>query len=243
MYCPNCGSAVPEDGRFCPNCGQTVNTFGNTAVPCDPYTQTKDLTRRNEMAILDRLLNYFGPKQPQYDAFDDACKRVNHYARGAKSALLVWGCIVVGLALLMLVESLINYRYISDGPYFVFGILFLVVGIPMIVGGVLMKVFNRRSSSRAKGDYFTLSVELYTHFYECEDCPIGAEYTNPKILASLAYILQSGRADTIKEAINLLVAPHQAKIARFYLRSRETTAPIHAVTQIPTIFLPSSLFR
>lgn len=36
-------------------------------------------------------------------------------------------------------------------------------------------------------------------------CLIGAEYTNPKVITQLANIFRAGRADTIKEAINVLL--------------------------------------
>ena len=30
MFCPNCGTHIPDDSKFCPNCGATVGTQANT---------------------------------------------------------------------------------------------------------------------------------------------------------------------------------------------------------------------
>ena len=251
MFCPNCGGTVADDVRFCAHCGHALPVCQGTLPPqpvADAYAQQyqshKNLLRQNETAILNRLIDYFSPKQGAYDAFENACRRVNHYARGARNALLIWGCIVSGMSLILLLGSILTYYDVrSDDAPLIMGIVGLILGAPMVTGGILMKVVNRRNFNKALQDYYRLSVELYSHFYACTDCPVGAEYTNPKILASILARVQSGRADTIKEAINLLVTPNQAKIYRFYNQTQQNTASIHAQTQIPVIFLNERLFR
>ena len=50
-----------------------------------------------------------------------------------------------------------------------------------------------------------LAQELTQHFRAYGYCPVGPEYTNPSILQQIMSVIQSGRAETPKEAINVLL--------------------------------------
>ena len=47
--------------------------------------------------------------------------------------------------------------------------------------------------------------ELYQYYLNYGYCLVSAEYTNPSNLLAILHTIESGRADTIKEAINILV--------------------------------------
>lgn len=53
--------------------------------------------------------------------------------------------------------------------------------------------------------YKQLSEELDAHFKNYGYCPVAESYTNPKILREIREPINIGRADTIKESMNLLV--------------------------------------
>ena len=73
---------------------------------------------------------------------------------------------------------------------------------------------------------------------------MGPEYSNPHILVALRNTLQSGRADTIKECLNLMVADNNQRAMEDYLAQIQQNAAQSARANTATaIFLAASFFR
>ena len=58
--------------------------------------------------------------------------------------------------------------------------------------------------SRSCERYNIVVKELEEYYLSYGYCAIGMEFTNPRIIYKLADIVRQGRADNIKEAINIL---------------------------------------
>ena len=105
MFCSNCGNQVADGTRFCPHCGGGVAS-ANVSIPEAPvapdpmmqYQMQKNAVRHSEMRELDRLIGHFSQKADQYDDYDIATAAVNHYSRGARKAMIVWGAILAAEA-------------------------------------------------------------------------------------------------------------------------------------------------
>lgn len=249
MFCPYCGANLVDKSYFCMNCGKKIitslentETLSSNSNVVDPliqqYQAQKNATRKSELASLIAAISHFSQKANQFQEYDDVCNRVNYYSRGARNSLLIWGCIITTFALIMSLP-LIG----SNDPSASILLLFFVPGPLMIVGGILMKVNNIKKNSYYKERYAKLSKELYNHYLTYPHCPVGPEYANPKILNLFLNVLQSGRADTIKESINLVIDTHHKKQVRKYLAAIErNTAEINATTKVPTFFIAASFF-
>lgn len=249
MFCSYCGSPLAEGASFCNICGKCVNggavannpasdTWSATNIQMQQYQVQKTVIRQSEINSIANAYYYFSQKSSQFDEYDQACDKLNYYSRGAKSALLVWGCIASTLGLLCLIV------YLGLGVSVVPAILLLLFpGSLMITGGILMKVNNHKKFAYFKKKYAELSKELYDHYISYPNCPVGPEYVNPQILGLLLNVLQSGRADTVKESINLVIdETHRAKVREYLAAIEYNTAAINAKTSVTTTFVAASFF-
>lgn len=242
MNCPHCQRELPPDTKFCPACGGRVQ-FEPPTLPsyADPYQQRAEV-RQREMNSLGDLIRYFSPKQPEYDAYDDSCKKIIHFARGARSALLVWGCIILSLGLFVFLANIEDADLMDD--LVGISVVFLLPGIAMLVGGILLKVNNRKKYDNCMQTYRFLSQSLYKHYYGYPNCPVGPEYTNPRILSILMRNVSSGRCDTIQQSINCMIADaNYVIINRYCEQIRQQTASVNAGTGVTTIFAAPEFFR
>ena len=247
MFCPYCGAAAPDDSLFCISCGKQL-LADQTAViqsQMQMFQLQKQATRQSEIQALTDTYQHFARKSDQFKRYERVCSLVNHYAKGSSNALIIWGCIVstLGYLITMALISLSSETSLSAAslPF----ILFLdVPGILMLIGGIALKINCHKKLRRYKQEYAYLSQELYDYYIAYTKCPVGPEYVNPEILEQILNVLQSGRADTIKEAINLLVSGiNQVKIEKYLEAIRQNTASTNAHARNTAIFVAASFFR
>jgi hypothetical protein len=237
MYCSYCGTALADDAVFCTSCGKKVTSAQEQANTSEQeaqlYQAKKSAVRKSEMDALTAAHSHFSQKTETFQRYDYVCNRLKYYARGARSALLVWGCIIATFAFAIMLVLLEDRT--SPEPVVFAG---LIPGLLMILGGVLMKINNRSKYNRFKNRHAELSEELFDHYNSYPDCPVGPEYANPQILQYILGVLQSGRADTVKESINLAVdAQRQVRIQEHFGAIKR-----HAAPSVTAFFAPASFF-
>ena len=226
MFCPYCGQSLTDDASFCIFCGNMLPSVGKTLPAVRPvdgtrissgdsvpsgsylgrdheYRESRKAVREGELQSLTEVYDYFVRKSDRFEAYDRACAQVEHYSRGASSAMLIWGCIVSSLAAMMMIYSASEGSFEDDFLSFLF--LLLIPGLLMIAGGILLKVNCARKLARFRQEQTALAQELSDYYLAYPDCPVGPEFTNPDTLMALLNTIRSGRADTIKEALNLMV--------------------------------------
>lgn len=213
-FCSQCGNALKEGQRFCPACGSPVEGDVNPVAvnsqinTVNPKNDRMDL-RNSELKIMDELIRFFSVKQPVYDEYDRVSNMIYRLRRSSSKAALIWSIILLGvgffctfMGLTFLIEDSFDDVYL---PWLAYGILFLGIGGALMGVFVSLKKKRRNRMVEYTEKYYELSDELYQYYCGYENCPIGPEYTNPSNLAVVQRTIVSGRADTIKEALNLLV--------------------------------------
>ena len=233
MFCPHCGQQIADGSAFCSVCGKSTTNVA--AAPVMDFQAQKMAVRQSEISAMKQALDHFNQKRDEFIEYDYVCELVNHYAQGAKGALLVWGIIIAtaGLLMLMVPEAFVGSL-----------VAFVIPGAAMIFGGIMMKVKNRKNYAYFQQEYARLSEELYNHYVSYPNCPVGPEYANPEILETILGVLQSGRADTIKEALNLLIDDAERSEMSEYLNMIEqNTAAINAQTRVAAVFAAANFFK
>ncbi len=246
MYCPFCGNPNGDNATFCSTCGSQLvsapqqmypSPYAQTNIQAQQYQYQNAALRKGSIDSLYSAIAHFSQKSAQFEEYDHVCHQINRYSHGAKASLLIWGCIVFTLGLLIAITS----EDVETAA--MFACIFSLPGILMIVGGILMKIFNRRTLEQLKERYAALTNELYNHFVICPGCPVGTEYANPQVLGLLLDVIQSGRADTVKESINIVMDKRrQAQVRKYLAVLGRNTADVNAAMRISSMFIPAYLF-
>ena len=231
MYCNNCGSLVPDGTAFCGNCG--ANVAGGAPTQIQQFQNQKNVVRQSEMAELENAIGYFGQKRDLFKEYDLVSDLVVEFAGGAKKSLIVWGAIIFVVGLIMLFSS-------AGGG----SLLFILPGGAMIAGGILMQVNNKKKYQHYLDEYVRISGELMDYYNAYPNCPVGAEYSNPDILETILGVLKSGRADTIKESINLLISDAERAEMQATMQAIESyTAQASASASTAAFFAAANFFK
>ena len=234
MYCGKCGSFVPDGAAFCNNCGENLQMVAQAQM----FQAQKNAIRQSEMDELERAIAHFNQKRAEFEEYDYVSNQVVHYARGARKSLIVWGAIIASIGLLMLAVAG------SEAGVAPAAMIFLLPGIAMIAGGILMQVNNKKKLNEYSEQYARLSYELMNHYNAYPNCPVGAEYSNPEVLEIILGALRSGRADTIKESINVLISDAERAEMQEALSAIEAyTAQTSAGARAAAVFAAASFFR
>ena len=220
MYCSKCGKLIEDESRFCNGCGSPVG--GQAIANNNNYQTIVDSaanSRLKAMAEINRMIEYYSPKQQQYDELD-VCK-------GVSSTSVFWALGIISFVMclfaMVFVYIAIQYKKLFYSPSFIPSmnvgvVLIMTAAIFAAIGALffVIAIIKFKSNNRKIRDFRNSQLSLYEQRYEelaneLEDhflaygyCETGSEYTNPKILNALSKYIYSGRAITIQEAINLL---------------------------------------
>ncbi len=201
MFCSVCGQPIPDRSTFCSVCGTPVAPAGYANPQAQlqaQYQFQKNALRQGEIQALNSVIHFFSRLKSTFDEYKVVSEKAAHYACGAKAALIVWGTIIFTIG--MLVLGLSGGSDVATSSI----MAFLLPGSAMIVGGIFMQVNNRKKYAQYSKRQQELAAILNGYYQQYPDCPVGIDYCDPKTLNNIMSILQSGRADTIKEAISLL---------------------------------------
>lgn len=280
-FCPNCGTtqtaaedtvAMNTNQGAMPQYNQTPygnmpqNMNYNNPYYSTPYNDSMAV-RQNELNTMDKLINYFSAKQHLYDEYDYASNMIYRLSRFGGKAALIWSIILLSAALVFFISSItagtndLYSSYQQEEQATVFAALGIVA---LVAGGGLMGLFlglkgkRRRQLAHFTDRYFQLSDELYQYYCGYANCPIGPEYTNPTNLAVVKRTIVSGRAYTIRDALNILVEDaHRARMediatqtaqyaqqaAQYAQQTAANTNSIRRATTVTAVFTVANYFR
>jgi len=197
-------------------------------------------TRQKELRIMDDLIRYFSIVQKYYDEYDEVSERIYRLSCASSKAALVWGIIAsVGSLLLTLLTQ--------DGAW----LLLLLLGVGLIALYVFLQIRKKNRLTEASNRYYELGEKLIEHYAKYLNCPVGPEYTNPSNLRVVQRTIISGRADTIKEALNILVEDaHRNKMenlasqtAQYAQQAAEYAGNAATNTAVTAVFTAANFFQ
>lgn len=208
MFCQNCGNEVESTTSFCPKCGNSLSGTGPMQIRTSSVQQRQQI-RQDELNEIDRMINYFSKKQDKYNEYDSVCERLDPNYLRKRPSLIIWGLVSIATGILL----------ITGGGF--------LWSIPLILGGgALIFAFVKSTQARnnnyaeASKRYYELAEELYNYYCDYGPCLVSASYSNPSNLSAIRQMIQSGRADTIGDALNtLLDDEHKAAMEAYSQRT------------------------
>ena len=197
MFCQNCGKEVSEETKFCPSCGNAIN-------------QASSKNENKEGAgLLNELKKYyehFSKLSDVYNLYRIGNSLTNDldWQKKVKSNLIAgWIFFIIGtlgfiITLIPTIQSE-GILLIAFWQLFIFEIVFSIVGLVFII-----KNKKRKATLKFYTDNLPIfSQKISDHYQKLPNCSLPIEYTDSTIIPQLISLLDSKRADNLKEAINL----------------------------------------
>ena len=191
MFCQNCGTQITQNAAFCPICGQPMTASQPQSVSS---ASLRMQNREDELHEINRMIAYFSVKQSQFDELDAVRERLQPKYLRKRPSLLVWG----------IISAFWGFMFLFNGG--------IPIGVALLLGaGAMVFAFVRSTQIRkenyaaARQRFYELSEELERYHAGYGPCIVSVAYANPYTLAAIRDIIQSGRANTITDALNMLL--------------------------------------
>ena len=196
VNCPNCNGEVQinsaRDFGFCTFCGTKI-LFTKDA----PQNAMEAFTNNRDAALqeIDRLAEHFAPVTDLYNRIDRISRHMDVLEGKTYKGFVVWGVIAIVFGVIAL-----------GNRAWLVGTVLALVGALLIVVRFLLKNKCDREYREAMQQKYRLCREVRDLHEAYPHCPLGIEFCRPEIIRSLYEYIRQGRAETIKEAVNLMAA-------------------------------------
>lgn len=214
-YCSKCGAQMADGTRFCPSCGQPVSAVASGRMN-QSFNRGYQNEREEAIAELGRMSEYFGQKQDLYDTYDSQTATIKSLqyryttAENNKKLQKLFGAIFFLAAFFFGPSSKDSGLSLGEKFSKYFGVLLveaICVGLFFLDRKLKKQKLESLADeiSKASAAREITASKLLEHYNGYGYCPVGAELTNPRVLASIYEPLRQGRTTTIAGAINLLL--------------------------------------
>ena len=212
VTCPNCNGQVQIDASrefgFCSYCGTKI-VFEREA----PLNATQAFADNRSAALdeITRIMDHFEPVADDFRRVDAVNDEINFLSHKSYTGVIGAGIVILIIGIIIMLCGGIPV-----------GIAVLIVAIVLFVVPGVQKNNDSKTIEDLKEEKRDLSKLLMDRYNEYPNCPVGIEYCREDVLYDLYEYLRKGRAETIKEAINLLESDeHNAEMMRIAKETRE----------------------
>ena len=229
VNCPNCNGEVQIDSSrdfgFCTFCGTKV-LFTKDA----PQNAMEAFTTNRDAALkeINRLNKHFASVSDLYNKIDLISQHIDDLDQKSYTGCMVWGIISATIGVIVL----INRNWLV-------GSVFILIGAMLFVLRFLLNKKCDQEFYEAIDQKKRWCKEVADMYWAYPHCPIGIEYCRPEIIQSLYDYIRQGRAETIKEAVNLMAADarykEMRKIALDTMNYAEMSATMSAINAFTNI--------
>lgn len=215
VKCPNCSGEVQidetRDFGFCTYCGTKI-VFSKEA----PDNATEAFVANREAALeeINKLSQHFKPLSGYLERLSTVDKQLGILKRKNYNEFIVGGGILafIGFAIASSASSISNI---------IIAMLFAGGGAALILRRIKKVEEKQVKLVELEDERNVLSGKIQNLHDTYTNCPVGPEYCKPEILDILHNYIQNGRAETIKEAINLLkTEEHNAEMKEIALETQ-----------------------
>ena len=198
--------------------------------------------RQKSLEECARLNAHFGPKLPLFLEYEKSIETIIKYSR-TSIAPLIWGIIVNVLSTGILFSVILAGVRIKKRIRDLEDILIFLLSYALIAIFIIKKVTRKKRILQIREEANRLSLELKQLYRDYGFCPLGPELTDPRIISSLASIIQSGRAVEFRQAIDLFYRDMRVNYNRIQnLRSETLRAAGPDPSGEPPFFSVAKLF-
>jgi len=199
MYCNSCGNFLEDNAKFCSKCGAEVTTEGFI-----------NMSQVQEKADNSKLIKDLSVALPIYEHLSGLYDEIFElqYKQNKK-----WKFLFV-IVLYVLATSLVTSVFTIIGDIIALvipSILNMTVGMIIVISSYILGVFVVMYIKKLKYNYYQKKIDVIESemqaYLKQHDCPelysLPERYRNYVAGKFIYEVLTSGRADSLKEAMNL----------------------------------------
>lgn len=247
-FCTKCGTQMEDDVNFCPKCGTATNS-ANQVVNVESKSEVSEKDSSSIVAKLKELHSYFSEIGNAYNIFDNGIglindaewrKTVNKKYKMSVAAKVSWLLLLIFILAIVICYNAARHTY-SITPLLL-NLLFWFLAIVAFSCGIVFSIQGKGFKNHKKAlDFYDKNVpiaqkQIQEHYAKLENCPLGIDYTSPSTIERLAYYLNSHRADSLKEAINVLEDErHKANVENTLAATRKAAEAAAFASQMTAI--------
>lgn len=247
-FCEKCGAELSDGAEFCPKCGNKVNNAiinNNQSMS----SQSNQVPERIQTAQeLTKMCNYFSQKADLYDEYDRLTDTINKTKKmkGGEIVCLVLGILfaLVGIFnVFLIVKGAAWSPEIGNTPFKILATVNFIAAALFIGIFILSVVLRKNKYNKSCDRYIEVVDELTNYYNNYGYCMVGGEYTNPKVLYQISDLVRQGRADTPKEAINIMIdTAHKNRMEMFAQQTVANTAAAARGARASAVFCAANFF-
>lgn len=156
---------------------------------------------------LHEAYSYFFRKINLYRDYNNKCEQLSRMENAKPSYLM--GC---GVAVAIVVVASIPVGFIFGALFNSIDAAFTGVQVCIVAAIIAMILINKRKANKNQNAILEVKyqagrlekeIEKYYREYPGQ-CPVHIAYSHPETIAQLCSYLETGRADSLKEALNLM---------------------------------------
>lgn len=264
-FCTNCGTRLDDFYRFCTFCGQRVIDWpavGGDIIPTDiqnsPTPSKRDISTDELPSIddfdmttalgqLQYALAYFSPYRNTYIESQRLSQLIQtEEPPPTGGRILFWG--ISGGVISFFIMALFSQ---SSGILTILALVATVIFALLVVLGLILCINGNQQVRRYEENIRILcrqiedyDVQLREHYNRFANCPVAFEYSSPIVLESLVQYVKTGRADTVKEAINCLIMDaHNQEMLRIQQEVAQNSKKAAESAQSAAVFTAASYLK
>ena len=220
MFCQKCGASVEGGATVCQSCGADITDRSEKSVDEQVSLNKNCDVREKDIDEMKRSVDHFSQKRAEYNEYDNVVFLVGQMIKiGKRHSLLIWGIIllVLNVAGLSMGGKLLSF-FPGDKERLYSAIciaLFVanIIGSCLLIGSYVVYTIRRnRHYEYCVERLSSLTGELNRHYHAYGECPLAADYTNPSNLIAVLELLESGGANSIKEALAILTDKSERRL-------------------------------
>lgn len=201
MFCKNCGKEISEDTQFCPRCGAATNQ-----ITMGGGKETDSVQPENLVSDLQNCLNWFSQIATTYEFYKTGNNLINNetWIKKVKSSFTIGLVFFIGGVVTFVLTMIPVIQSEWFALLFLWEIL-LGEAVFAIVGGIFAIIYGKHKSTLQfyRNKLPIIKQKIQEHYSNYEQCPLAIEYTDPNAISAFISYLNAGRAENLKEAVNL----------------------------------------
>ena len=187
-FCSKCGAQIVAGDKFCDSCGSPVEVTATAPVNAPAYAPVPSVeqlesVRQASIIEVDKLIQYFGQKKPQYDEYDDCCKKFSYYSNprssvvvssGSGRLLLIFGLILtIGggtfsfysiVVILALIQTLSKGDTLTSGELEI--IIVFMIPLFALIAGIVLLILRGKKRRAYAGKVQSKREEILAYYAE-----------------------------------------------------------------------------